>query len=137
MLYIGFVIMIVALVGATFFHKSELVADDYYEQETNFQKRLDASQAANAMGEPLRIKEEGSDIVLRFPAAFAGRIVTGTAHFYSASNAGADRSFPIHLSGANEWHVPRSRLTTARYDVQVSWAAGSTDYYQTLPLNLR
>lgn len=136
-LYISFVLMIVTLVSATFFHKSELVADNYYEQETTFQKRINATQAANALSEPLRIQEEGSDIVLKFPEAFSGQGICGSVHFYAAADAGADRTLSIQLPSGGEWRIRRAKLAAAAYEAQISWAAGGKDYYSSIPLNLR
>lgn len=136
LLYIGFVVMIISLVTATFFNKAELVASNYYDQEIVFQKRLDAAKAANALHERLLIREEGNKVVLRFPSTMPSAGITGTANFYAASNAGADRKFPIQIENGKEWTVERSKLTSARYEVQVSWAANGQDYYQTIPLNV-
>lgn len=136
-LYSGFVGMILTLVGATFMRKNELVTDDYYQQETVFQHRLDAARAATALTEPLRITSNASAITLVFPQRFSGMAVSGTVRFYAPARATADREFPLEGLSDLRWTLERTQLAPVAYEVQVSWQAGGTDYYQALPLQIQ
>lgn len=133
-LYGGFVVMILALVSATFRHKNELVTEDYYQQETVFQKRLDAARAAQTLEEPLLLTGNSQTLILTFPVRFSGKEISGNVHFYAPSHAAADRSFPLTNLQDRKWIMSREKLATVPYEVQVSWAADGVDYYQTLQL---
>jgi hypothetical protein len=135
-LYGGFVALIITLVTATFFHKSELVADNYYQQELQYQSRLDASHAAATLNEPLQILQQQESIVIVFPGRFMGQSLEGNLHFYAAARATADRNLPIQTSN-DTMFVPRAALDHASYELQVSWSSAGTEYYQSLPLDLQ
>lgn len=137
MLYSGFVIMIITLVTLTFYNKSELVAEDYYQRETLFQQQLNAELAAKALGENIQLNKGDYAISLQFPRAVQGQVISGTVHFYAAAQAAADRSFPLEQVTGNTWTIERNKLGKANYEVRVSWKAGGKDYYQAMPLNLQ
>ena len=135
-LYTGFVVLIVSLVAASAMSKTDLVADDYYQQEVDFQKRLDAAQAGNALSTPLSIDTADGNVSILFPQEFHGKALSGTVHFYAAASSGADKIFPLKTS-EGRYIVVRSSLAKMPYEVQVSWSASGKDYYQSIPLNLR
>ena len=136
LLYSGFVVMIVTLVIATFYNKSELVADDYYQQEVSFQQRLNATLAASGLQQPVSLEASATQVTLRLPQSFNGKSVEADIHFYAPANAAADRRFKQTIS-FNEMVFDRISLEKAFYEVRVSWTADHVSYYQALPLNLQ
>ena len=136
-LYSGFVIMILSLVFATSQQKIELVTEDYYQQETLYQQKLNASANAQSLKEPLQLTESGGLLKLRFPERFHNQELSGKVRFYSAGFSASDREFPLSQLTGGEWTVARDKLATGRYEAQVSWKAGGTDYYQVIPFTLQ
>lgn len=135
-LYCSFVAMILSLVVATTFKKTDLVADDYYQQEIVFQKKLDAANAGVALKDPLQIHTSQQAVELSFPADFAGKNITGNIHFYAPADAAADRKIPINTASGS-LSIECGKLAKALYEVQVSYTVSGKDYYQSLPLNLQ
>lgn len=136
-LYGGFVVLILSLVAATFRSSTELVTEDYYQQEVGFQKKLDASRAANALHDPLQVTANDQLLTIRFPERFAGQPLTGKVKFYAPTRAAADRNFDLSDVHGGQWTVSREKLLPVPYEVQVSWNAGGTDYFQKIALNLQ
>lgn len=134
-LYIGFVLMIITLVAAATMTKTDLVADNYYQQEIGFQKRIDATKAALELYQPASLTESTNNIDISFPAVFKGQDLKAKVHFYAAANSSADKNFDVETTDA-QWQVSKSKLAHAAYEVQISWQSGGKDYYQSLPLNL-
>lgn len=134
-LYIGFVVMIVCLVFAASSTKTELVADNYYEQEVGFQKRIDATKSTLELKNPVILAANSDQVMLNFPQDFQGQQLNGKIQFYSASNATADKSFDFTTHNLH-WQIAKSQLPPAKYEIQISWTDGRKDYYQSLPLNL-
>jgi hypothetical protein len=135
-LYIGFVVLIVSLVAATMFTKTDLVADDYYHQETIFQQKLNAANASAAINDPVTIREETDSLVLQFPAVAQEGLLTGSIHCYAPSNAAADRTIPLETREPI-FRIPKKDLQKIPYEIQVSWTAGGQSYYQSLAVNLQ
>lgn len=137
LLYSGFVVMILALVITTFRQNVELVTEDYYQQEVGFQKHLDAARAANALHDPLRITANAQTLTIKFPERFAGQALNGKVLFYAPTKAAADRNFSLTDVKDGQWTVSREKLSHVPYEVQVSWNAGETEYFQKIKLNLQ
>lgn len=135
-LYGGFVLLIASLVTATFFQRSELVTTDYYQQETTFQQRLDAENAARRPGAALQLEHRGDSVLLRFPDELKEGTVSGTIRFYAAAKAAADRNFTLEQLSDQTWTIRTDALERVRYEVQVSWSSAGQRYYQALDLNL-
>lgn len=135
MLYGGFVVLILSLVIGTNFRKSELIADDYYQQELTFQQKIDAAAATAALKESIMVSSDAASVLIKFPEAFNGQGLTGSIHFYAPSSAKADRIIPVQ-SNNGVMTVGRNKLAAAVYEVQISWSANGKSYYQSVPLNL-
>jgi hypothetical protein len=135
-LYIGFVVMIIGLVAATFRQPSQLVTKDYYEQESNFNQHLQAQQAAAELSAPVEIKMNEQAIELQFPHEFENEQVKGEAYFYSVSNAGLDRRIPFDIAKDCHWQLSRSELTAGKYELQIQWTVAGTSYFQSKNLQL-
>lgn len=135
-LYIGFVALIVSLVAATMFKKTDLVADDYYHQETVFQQKLNAANASAAINDPVSIRVEKEELVLQFPAIEQQGLLTGSIHCYAPSDAAADRTIPLKTSEST-FRISRKELKQIPYEIQVNWAAGGKSYYQSFAINLQ
>lgn len=135
MLYSGFVVLILSLVIGTNFRKSELIADDYYQQELTYQQKIDAAAATATLKETVTVSADATSVLIRFPEAFSGQAVTGSIHFYAPSSAKADRVIPVQ-SNNGIMTVDRSKLAAVMYEVQISWSVNGKAYYQSVPLNL-
>lgn len=134
-LYGGFVILIASLVTLSMKQDFSLVSDDYYKEELAYQSTIDASKNSSMLSEPANISVYKKEIVVRFPAEFAGKNIEGTAHFYSPVATSLDRKFEIKASD-NTMHIERKEMASGRYIVKLSWAADGKTYYQETNLNL-
>lgn len=135
-LYIGFVVMIIGLVAATFRQPSQLVTKDYYQQEVGFDKKMAAQKAANSLSTPLRIETTEDEIRLQFPAEFESQNVTGQVYFYSIADASRDCRFPIEGLDHGSWQHSSSNLPQGNYEVQVQWTAAGTTYFQSKDIQI-
>jgi hypothetical protein len=135
-LYGGFVVLMVSLVTMSMKQDFSLVSDDYYQQELAYQNTIDASRNRSALSAPATVSAYTKEVVIGFPAEFAGSSITGTVHFYSPVATKLDRKFDIAASD-NVMHIVREDLVNGRYIVKLSWVAAGTTYYQETDLNLR
>lgn len=130
-LYIGFVVMIVTLVAATFQRKPLLVADDYYQRETEFQEQLDARRAAAALGKPPGLRISGDSIEVSLPGDFRETAAIGKLIFYAPADPGADQTIAFNTSdGMIRTALPQQKT---RYLLRLDWRMNGTHYYTELP----
>ena len=94
-LYIGFVVLIVTMVAMTMSQKVDLVSKDYYAQELKFQDKIDQSNRANALIEPLNWMVSNGKIEINFPKEFKNQKITGTINLFRPSDASLDKKIAV------------------------------------------
>lgn len=134
-LYLGFVAIIVTLVVGSMRQDFDLVADDYYQQELEYQQVLDAGKNQLALSAPVHIHANSTMLVLDFPAEFRDKVLTGKIHFYSPVNSSWDKIVAVNTT-ANSISVARAELKNTTYKIKIDWAADGKKYYQESEINL-
>ncbi|MCF0058018.1 FixH family protein [Dyadobacter sp. CY356] len=128
LLYAGFVVMILLLVGMSASQKIDLVTDQYYEEELRFQEKINKVNLAKGLRHPLTWKVEPQGIVIIYPKEFLADSLTGTVRLYCPSDNTKDRSFPVKMQN-NEQLIAASELQAGRYYLQIDWKNGKQSYW--------
>ncbi len=123
--FILFAAFIGYMVVKAFQEDFDLVAEDYYAQEINYQQKLNKLSNTANDGKAVLVKQRGGEIQLTFPDEEA----TGSIHFYHPSRKIFDRTFEISLTDQMQ-KIDRSELIAGSYRVNISWKTGEEDYYQ-------
>ncbi len=129
LLYSGFVVMILVLVGMSVSQKIDLVSDDYYAMELVHQQKIDKIKRSRQLEEPVRWKlgEEYLEIV--FPANLSGKTIGGNVILYCPADDRNDFSVPVEPGSDGVQRVSRKVFKPGRYHLQLDWNAGSTTYW--------
>jgi nitrogen fixation protein FixH len=135
-LYGGFVLIIAALVIGSMRQNYDLVSKDYYQQELEYQKTIDAGKNQAALSAPVHLHANESNVVLKFPSEFEGKTLAGKIHFYSPVDAAMDKSFEL-VAENNSMFIRRSELHNATYKVKIGWQVDGKEYYQESAINLK
>jgi hypothetical protein len=127
-LYLGFVVMILLLVGMSASQKIDLVTDQYYEEELRFQDKINRTNHAKALAEPLvwEVNEQG--IRIRYPKSFLKNNLTGTVKLYCPSDNTKDKTFPVKQENSTQL-IAASELKAGRYHLQINWENGEKMFW--------
>jgi hypothetical protein len=128
-LYVGFVGLIVCMVSMAMRQKVDLVSKDYYDQELKFQDKINKSNAANALAEPLTWEVRQGSILFRFPSQFAGKKISGNVYFFRPSDANMDKTISLPISTSLEKDISTRQLARGLYKIQVDWEVDKEAYY--------
>jgi hypothetical protein len=128
-LYLGFVALIATLIVLSMRQRVDLVADDYYEQELQYQNRIDAINRTSALKESLTWQVDSTVLHLQFPKDLRGRSVSGSIFFFRPSDARLDRTEEIGSMASDNCSVPLDGLHSGMYRMQITWKAGTEQYY--------
>ncbi|MEP1032251.1 FixH family protein [Ekhidna sp.] len=123
--FILFAAFIGYMVVRAFQEDFDLVAEDYYAQEINYQQKLNKLSNTAEDGKSVVVKQKAGEILLTFP----DEIATGNIHFYHPSRKIFDRTFEISLTDYKQ-KIERSELVAGSYRVNITWRSNDTDYYQ-------
>ncbi|MBE9460830.1 FixH family protein [Dyadobacter subterraneus] len=127
-LYAGFVAMILLLVGMSASQKIDLVTDQYYEEELQFQNKINKVNLAKKLKNPLIWQVEERGIIIHYPEEFAKDTLTGNVKLYCPSDNTKDRNFPVKAKN-NDQLIAGSDLKPGRYYLQIDWKNGKKSYW--------
>ena len=127
-LYTGFVAMILVLVGMSASQKIDLVTNDYYGEELQFQDKINKTKRANELVEPLTWQVSDSGLLIRYPKVLAENNFAGKVKLYCPSNEKNDRLFDVNLKDYQQF-IPASKIPEGRYHLQIDWKSGSQTYW--------
>ncbi len=129
MLYTGFVLGILFLVTLSVNQRVDLVSEDYYALELDFQNKINKTHRAEALPEPLRWKMTDTALEIKFPPEFSHQNLSGKVRFYCPSNNGKDKEFAIIPNATNQQTILLNKLQPGRYLLQFDWKNGETTYW--------
>lgn len=125
--FAGFVLFMLALVFFASRQRVQLVTEDYYEKELEFQDEKEKQARTAALPEPLRWELRDDMLLLDFPDA-AGTSFQGALYLYNPSDEALDRRMDFDTPN-DSLLIDLSALPSSRYTLKVDWQAGGIAYY--------
>ena len=125
--FILFVVFILYMVVQAFNQNTDLVADDYYAQEINYQQRLEQKANLEKLGDKVSIQLAEKSITLQFPE---GQKPKGEIHFYHPSRELFDQKISIDIDAENKQQVAKDKLVAGNYRINITWQSDGTEYFQ-------
>jgi hypothetical protein len=128
----AFVLFISGTVGLIVFaasQKTELVSEDYYEQELRYQQHLESLERANRLAAPVFVNFDATAdrIEIRLPrqepAPASGRI-----ELYRPSAGGLDRHPDFKPDPTGRQFLDARELRSGLWRVRVTWMAGGQEF---------
>ncbi|WP_374364968.1 FixH family protein [Cloacibacterium sp.] len=125
--FIGFILYLIFIfpIGK---QTSDLVSDNYYQDELEYQKVIDAKKNADQLSQKPFFAQLPYGIRIAFPKETidAGQQV----HFelYSTNDKEKDKKQNVNLDNNNSFLVPKEMLSTGSYTLKVRWKKSDIDY---------
>ena len=123
-----FMAFIIYFVVQSFNDKTQLVSDNYYEDELKFQEQIDAAKNAKDLNDTLFVTQNGSEIIIDYPNFFSENVCAGQIHFYKPANENHDKLIKFAQSGGKQI-IPRSELAPGRYQVKFDLVVNNKKYF--------
>jgi nitrogen fixation protein FixH len=105
----------------------DLVIENYYQQELEFQNDINKQQKGNDLAENITWSKTDKGIIITFPEAFEANLITGNVFLYRPSNKQFDFETPILLS-EHTLLIPDERLLDGRWNIKVDWQYEGNSY---------
>ena len=111
--------------------RSDLVSDNYYEQEIKYQTRIDSLDRARKLGSSASVAYEARNrcIVISLPGEHASRPVTGQVLLYRPSAAGLDRQFKLEPGANGTQRLEVGDLPGGLWKVLITWRVEGQEYF--------
>ncbi len=121
--------LILALVFGAASQDFQLVTEDYYAEELDYQEIIVASQNAKALEPPLQIDQDLMDKVIGLTFPLDQPDVVGEVNFYKPDNAKEDRVVVLKpVEGKQELSLAGMR--NGRWTMKIRWESGGKTFYQ-------
>jgi len=128
--FIGFIAFIMYFVLSMNFNDKydhQLVTEDYYKQELEYQNDIDKVNNSKTLEENISFKKANEGLVFKFPENFDPKKITGKVFLYRPSNEHLDFETPISIS-ESYLLVPDKRLLDGRWNISVDWQYNGKSY---------
>ena len=107
---------------------AEMVSDDYYADELNYQEVIDAKKNADLLRDSLQYQQLANGIKINFPASISPE--EGKVHFdlYRTNDANLDVKKDLNLDAQKSFTVPKQVLSPGSYTLKVKWSQNKKPY---------
>ena len=125
--FMTFILFFVFLVQSNSKYDNELVADDYYKQESKVQGDIESQTLSNALKTKLKINKTAEGLQIIFPADIDYNQINGTISLYRPSNQKLDFETKISLSSPILL-IPKHKLVGGLWEISIHWNVDEVAY---------
>ncbi|MDP4666058.1 MAG: FixH family protein [Flavobacteriales bacterium] len=125
---IAFMLFILFMVFKASNTSTDLYAEDYYEQELDYETRIQAIRNSQGMDKNIEISVEDKFILIVLSDEIKLDALEGAVHFYRPDNARFDKHFPLK-KGLKTQRIPREELAIGNYQVKINWTINQVPYF--------
>lgn len=132
-----FVIGICTMVYIAMKQTNEMVDDNYYEKELQYQGKIDASKNLSALAEKLMVIDSAEFIKIKFPAASINNNPVGHIECLRSSEQKKDVNVKLDIDATGVQLLPKSKFINGIYQLRIDWINNGTNYFhqQVLTIN--
>lgn len=129
--FVLFISGTVSLVVMACSQKAELVSQNYYEQELQFQGQLDRMNRTSQLTAPASVSYDPirKVIAISLPPEHQGRKVTGHIDLYRPSAAGQDCGLALQTDERGMQSLDAARLGAGFWKLRLIWQVDGREYF--------
>ncbi len=125
--FMFFILYFVYKVQSNSKYDNELVVEEYYKHDANYQQELEKLQNSADLSEKPKIVKTTNGLEISFPTHLDIKNITGNVSFYRSSNKKLDFIVPISFSGSTLL-IPNKRLIEGLWKISINWNYNKVDY---------
>ena len=125
---IVFLVAIISFVIYTSTIKVNLVEEDYYPKELNFDDQIEKNTNTEALVEKVNFIVFDSLILIDFPDFFDKKVVEGSILVYRPSDYAEDLRYNIDLDTNGYQFIPTHTLLKGKYILKLDWTCEGVNY---------
>ena len=125
--FISFIMYFVITMSTDTRYEHDLVVEDYYGQELQFQDDIDKEEHSKTLSAAITWKKTQEGIQITFPKNLEINHIKGKVFLYRPSNKHLDFETQISLSNHNLL-IPDKRLLDGRWNIKIDWKYKDKSY---------
>lgn len=125
--FISFILYFVIIASSDDRANHDLVTEEYYKEELEYQKEIDALANAKSLAKDFKYTSAANGLQIEFPIGMDCNSIEGKVFLYRPSNKNLD--FEITFSTTDrQLLLPDSKLLEGRWDIKVYWQCEGKEY---------
>lgn len=126
--YIVFFIAVMATVFFSFTKDVNLVTEDYYEQEIEYQNKINRLEETNKLNYKPSINVTKKFILIGFPDSLEYSKLSGKINFYRPSDHKNDFSLDLDLTSEFRQEISTDKLNIGYWKINLEWIYDNKNY---------
>jgi hypothetical protein len=129
--FITFFIYLFGFLIFSQFHQSDLVTENYYEEEMAYQDQIERITRNKNLSQDIQLNYNSAEhsMSLIFPQELNPNSVSGSVVFFRPSDAGQDHAHPIKLNADHTQDFDVAGLISGLWRVKIFWLSDGAEYY--------
>lgn len=123
------IITIGQVLAIHYFIDYDLVEEEYYEAEINYQDQIKKINRTKSLHEQVVVKLRGQALELTFPSGIDGERISGMVQYYKPSDDLQDKIQKIILNDENRMFIDTKELSTGYWKIKIDWSVNEVQYY--------
>lgn len=107
----------------------DLVVEEYYDAEINYQSQIDKIKRTQDLPEELKISISEKGIEFDFPKIFESKSISGVVNFYKPSDDLLDTKEMIIVDDSCRMFLPKDKFSAGLWKAKVDWSVDGVEYY--------
>ncbi|MGF1637151.1 MAG: FixH family protein [Cyclobacteriaceae bacterium] len=127
--YMIFVVLTLTMVFLAMRMEVNLVTDDYYSLDLEYQNQLDRKINAQKLDTPMRIEQKNGQLSFTLPDGLDLQNTVGEIHMFRPSDYRKDKKMKLDFNKDRKQFIPLSNFETGLWKVKISWSNGAEEYF--------
>jgi len=127
LVFIIFISFIVYIVKGSMNAKIDLVTENYYKKELQYQETINKLVNADSLHDKINLQFTATELAITLPSSLNGNLCTGEVYFYRPSDKSLDKLFPVETSTA-KIILPNTFLSKGKWKVIITLSSEGVAY---------
>ncbi len=127
---IAFIIAMLSMVFVAFRQTNDMVDENYYEKEMNYQSLIDAAQNLNLVSDSILINQNESYVIVNIPNSLISNFEQGNLSFLRIDDKRKDVTFDFKPNEKGVLLIEKFKFVSGAYKARIKWRNLGKDYYR-------
>lgn len=136
---LGFALAVItmgALCAWIMTNKIDMVNDNYYARELNFQQELDAAANSSAYKDSISVTKRSDSLIVQLPPSLSSNLDSGFVNFYRPGDALLDKKIKLDANTSGVYVISAKQFAGGLYKPEVAFSSGGKNFYKRFSLFL-
>ncbi len=131
-IYGFFLVTLISFIIFTRYNQVNLVSEDYYQKEINYQKQIDRIERTRTLPESLEWKflKNEDKIYFIFPKEISTHNFEGEVIFFRPSDSSQDIRTNLEISENNDQFIDIKHLARGYWKIKILWSVNDLEYFK-------